>query len=244
MTDADAFHDGGFQVAEFPSDSKDALPVKQTILSALKRLRYGESAVFSIKLALEEAIANAIKHGNANDPGKKVTVRFRIDKDEAAFSVRDEGPGFLPEKVPDCTSPDRLPLPNGRGIMLMRAYMDEVCYQDRGREVYFMKRRLRAGGGSRKKKGPKDVRRTIHYSGHVQGVGFRYMAETIAGRFSVTGFVRNLSDGRVEMVVEGDELELDRFEREVESAMQNNICNCTCAESPATGEFECFCIGK
>jgi serine/threonine-protein kinase RsbW len=70
-----------------------------------------------------------------------VTVRYSVTEEKAVISVRDEGGGFLPEDVPDCTSPERLPLPNGRGIMLMRAYMDEVCFRDQGREVCFVKRR-------------------------------------------------------------------------------------------------------
>ena len=69
-----------------------------------------------------------------------------VAKDGAGGSVLpstppDEGGGFDPAKVPDCTSPERLPVPNGRGIMLIRAYMDEVTYRDSGRELVFVKRR-------------------------------------------------------------------------------------------------------
>ena len=55
--------------------------------------------------------------------------------------IRDEGNGFAPEEVPDPTAPERIPLPSGRGIMLMRTYMDEVSYRDNGREVRVVKRR-------------------------------------------------------------------------------------------------------
>ena len=94
---------------------------------------------FAIKLALEEALSNAVKHGNQGDSSKKVMIRWAITADRVVIIVRDEGPGFEPTQVPDPTSPDRLPVPNGRGIMLMRAYMDEVRYRDHGKEVYFAK---------------------------------------------------------------------------------------------------------
>ena len=101
----------------------------------------GEEAIFAIKLTLEEAVTNSIKHGNKCDPNKKVTVRYFVDERQVVVFVRDEGPGFNPEAVPDPTSPDRLSLPNGRGILLMRAYMDGVEYRENGREICFLKRK-------------------------------------------------------------------------------------------------------
>lgn len=86
------------------------------------------------------------------------------------------------------------------------------------------------------------VRRMIHYTGRVQGVGFRYTTETLASRFEVTGFVRNLPDGRVETVVEGVPSELDRFQRAVEEAMASNIRDTAAVDRPATGEFTHFTI--
>ena len=90
---------------------------------------------------MEEAFTNAIKHGNRCDASKTVTVRYAVNMEMVAIIVRDEGNGFIPDDVPDPTSPDRLPVPSGRGIMLLRAYMDKVEYRDHGRELYFMKRR-------------------------------------------------------------------------------------------------------
>lgn len=86
------------------------------------------------------------------------------------------------------------------------------------------------------------VRRTVHFSGCVQGVGFRYTAESIAARFSVTGFVRNLHDGRVELVAEGSETELDRFQDAVEQALRANIREVSVTNATATGEFTSFRI--
>jgi acylphosphatase len=87
---------------------------------------------------------------------------------------------------------------------------------------------------------PSRQRRTVHYSGHVQGVGFRFTAERIAGRFDVAGFVKNLPDGRVLVVVEGEPRELDRFLAAIQSQMSGNIRTVAVAPSEAKGEFAEF----
>ncbi len=89
---------------------------------------------------------------------------------------------------------------------------------------------------------PATIRRTVYFSGRVQGVGFRFTAEAIASRFSVTGFVRNLRDGRVELVAEGTEAELDRLQTAIEQDMQANIREANAADTAATGEFASFRI--
>ncbi len=66
-------------------------------------------------------------------------------------------------------------------------------------------------------------RRIVHFSGRVQGVGFRYTTDRVAANFRVAGFVRNLTDGRVELVAEGMPAELDRFLAAVAEAMSGNI---------------------
>ncbi len=86
------------------------------------------------------------------------------------------------------------------------------------------------------------VRRTVYFSGCVQGVGFRFTTESIAAGFSVTGFVRNLNDGRVELVAEGNESELDRFQDAVHQALQANIREESAANTTPTGEFTSFRI--
>ena len=89
---------------------------------------------------------------------------------------------------------------------------------------------------------PKFVRRRVLFSGRVQGVGFRYTAEAVATRFRVTGWVRNLRDGRVELVAEGLPDELDRFVQGVEQAMSGNIDDTAVSQTNATREFTGFSI--
>jgi serine/threonine-protein kinase RsbW len=242
MTAVDPDNESTFRELVVASDLREACAPKQAVLTELERCGYDEGAVFAMKLALEEALTNAVKHGNRSDPGKKVTVRYGVGPEKAVVIVRDEGPGFIPEGVPDCTCEERLSVPSGRGIMLIRAYMDEVSYRDQGREICFVKRRSSAktvccsGSGA--------IRRTIHFSGSVQGVGFRYTTRELASRFKVTGLVRNLSDGRVELVAEGSEVELDRFQCEVERAMKPHIRDTAESDSPATGQFKNFSIAQ
>lgn len=245
MAYIDADNETDFEVQVVKNDLRSIIPPKEVILSDLERHGYSECEIFAIKLALEEALTNAVKHGNANDPAKHVTVRFSVTPEKAIVIVRDEGEGFMPEEVPDCTCAERLPVPSGRGIMLMKAYMDKICYRDKGREVYFMKRRG-SGDSTSCLSEPAEgtVRRTMHFSGKVQGVGFRFNAESIASRFTVTGYVRNMPDGRVELVAEGDRSELDRFQKAIEQSMNGHIERVESDDSAPTCEFLSFRITK
>ena len=84
------------------------------------------------------------------------------------------------------------------------------------------------------------IRRTVHFSGRVQGVGFRYTTESVAAGFDVTGTVRNLPDGRVLLLAEGQAREIDRFIAAVRSAMAGHIQRVDVADSAPTGEFHTF----
>ena len=88
------------------------------------------------------------------------------------------------------------------------------------------------------------IRRTSHFSGHVQGVGFRYTVLDIAKGLDVTGFVRNLPDGRVELVVEGDEAEIARLIERIGEKMEGFIRNRTDLDAPPTGEFRDFAVRR
>ncbi len=83
-------------------------------------------------------------------------------------------------------------------------------------------------------------RREIYFSGRVQGVGFRFTTRAIAARYDVRGFVRNLADGRVQLVVEGLPHVIDRFVQAVENEMSRYLDGTQVATSKATGEFDRF----
>ncbi len=85
-------------------------------------------------------------------------------------------------------------------------------------------------------------RREVYFSGRVQGVGFRYTAERLAARYDVRGFVQNLRDGRVFLVVESRSEEIDRFLRAIHSAMDRYIADVQTMATEAREEFEGFTI--
>jgi acylphosphatase len=89
---------------------------------------------------------------------------------------------------------------------------------------------------------PQTERREVLFSGRVQGVGFRYTARGIAARFAVVGFVRNLSDGRVQLVVEGGTAELDRYIQALSDEMARCISHVETTGSAASGEFADFSV--
>lgn len=93
-----------------------------------------------VELALREALANAVLHGNRQDSKKSVQISCEIQfGGEVSIVVRDEGKGFDPTKVPDATTVDNLESDHGRGIYLMRAHMDEVHFGQGGTEVRMRK---------------------------------------------------------------------------------------------------------
>jgi serine/threonine-protein kinase RsbW len=143
MTAVDPENESTYAVRVVPSTFADTAGVKEDILNEVDGCGFCADTKFSIKLALEEALTNAIKHGNCGDASRHITLRYAVTPERVVVIVRDEGCGFHPDDVPDPTTPERLPIPSGRGIMLIRAYMDEVTYRDNGREIRFVKRRTR-----------------------------------------------------------------------------------------------------
>jgi len=115
--------------------------VESEVLERVRQMGYDETARFAVRLALEEAINNAIKHGNRGDPAKAVEIVCSVTPERAEITVRDQGEGFDPASVPDPTAEENLQKPCGRGIMLMRAYMDEVRYNAKGNAVTLLKRK-------------------------------------------------------------------------------------------------------
>jgi len=119
----------------------EAPPVQKQIVSELEKRDYPSEAIFAVRLAMDEALSNAIRHGNNSDPQKTVTVSYTCSDEKITISIEDQGPGFVPEKLPDPTAEENLERPHGRGVMLMNAYMTEVAYAHEGRQVILTKRR-------------------------------------------------------------------------------------------------------
>jgi serine/threonine-protein kinase RsbW len=87
---------------------------------------FDEDEVMQIAMAVREAAVNAVLHGNAYDPGKKVTLDFERTAGDLVITIRDQGAGLDPNKIPDPLAPENLLKTSGRGIFLIRSFMDEV----------------------------------------------------------------------------------------------------------------------
>jgi len=114
-------------------------PFLENLANDLCGAGYPKRDIFGIRLALEEAICNAINHGHADDPDQPVQVVYSINQQRILASVQDQGPGFDPAQVADPREGENLERPGGRGLLLMRSYMDRVEFNARGNCVTLTK---------------------------------------------------------------------------------------------------------
>jgi serine/threonine-protein kinase RsbW len=121
---------------DLPGDRSGAEAFFQGMGELLQRFGYPEASKFAVRLALEEAISNAFKHGHKNlPPSTPVHVDYEIGPRSLRVRIEDQGPGFDPAGVPDPTLDENIELPSGRGLMLMGAYMTSLRYLGRGNQV-------------------------------------------------------------------------------------------------------------
>ena len=123
-----------------PSDFYEGRAIQKRILEEVEKHHFHPDALFAIKLALEEWLINAIKHGNGFDKHKKVRIQCHVTDREAEIIIEDEGPGFDRSSVPDPTSDENLERLHGRGILLMEAYMHIIEWSNNGRRVRMVRR--------------------------------------------------------------------------------------------------------
>ena len=141
-------------------------PTVRTVRDLLARgRRLDETALMRVGIAFEEALLNAVYHGNLevssdlreHDPdeyydlarqrcgqrpyaGRTVRVELLLEPEQARFRITDEGPGFDPASLPDPTDPENIARASGRGLLLIRTFMDEVAHSDRGNQITMVKR--------------------------------------------------------------------------------------------------------
>jgi serine/threonine-protein kinase RsbW len=124
---------------EFHSNFDTGCDVQTQILKEVERHGFNPNSLFATRLALEEAMVNAIKHGNKLDPTKKVFVEARVTRDRVEIEIEDQGPGFSRKSVPDPTAEENLCKCSGRGILLIEAYMNSVSWSRGGRRVHMVR---------------------------------------------------------------------------------------------------------
>jgi serine/threonine-protein kinase RsbW len=125
-TSPDGWHQEALHAIREIKPLCDRVAVQMTVAG------YCSRDIFAVRLTLEEAIVNAIKHGHLADARKTVHVQYRVNSEQVLANVEDEGSGFDPHQIPDPLSPENIDRSTGRGLMLMRHYMTWVKYNDRG----------------------------------------------------------------------------------------------------------------
>ena len=130
------------ETARIANDPVAIQRVRDRLVTLLQHQGFSDSETFAVRLAFEEAISNAFRHGHCSLPTPQpVEVSLRATEREVWIAVQDAGPGFDPRSIPDPTAEQNLEKPSGRGLMLMRAYMTEVRYVGRGNRVEMTYRR-------------------------------------------------------------------------------------------------------
>lgn len=127
------------RATSFPSVSGAGEPFVDAVLTELEDRAWSPKDLFAVRLALEEAIANAVEHGNRRNPEKKVDVSAEIALDRVLLSVRDEGAGFDDSTLANPLLAENLEIPTGRGLLLIRSFMTNVWRGSNGAEIFMEK---------------------------------------------------------------------------------------------------------
>ena len=109
------------------------------LLSEAASCGFDEDDLFAIHLAVEEAFLNAVKHGNRLDDQKKITVEYVVTPEKFEISITDQGNGFDPDALPDPRCDENLYKSCGRGVFIIRSYMDTVEYNRTGNSIHMVK---------------------------------------------------------------------------------------------------------
>ena len=134
----------------FSSQITAISPFVEQLMAFIGDFRKADGSELEIETAVREAISNAVIHGNHEDPCKRVQVMCQCNSDgEVRITVRDKGPGFKSDAVPDPTSPENRLSTHGRGIYLMRMLMDEVSFV-KGGSVVRMRKKSKADGATQR----------------------------------------------------------------------------------------------
>jgi len=122
-----------------PSEVSAISPFVDKLMLLLRNCGCVPEGVSDVEIALREALANAIIHGNHEDRRKHVHVTCRCEPGEVSIAVKDEGKGFDTNNVPDPTAPENIRSVHGRGIHVIKTLMDEVRFEDGGAVIHMRK---------------------------------------------------------------------------------------------------------
>lgn len=122
-----------------PSDIKKVKQASQKIQACLDSRNLVQASIFDVQLAVEEAIVNAIRHGNKSQLKKTVHIDCEINDEAIVIAVEDEGQGFDVSNLPDPTAGENLLKPGGRGLLIIRNKMDKVEFNSKGNKIIMTK---------------------------------------------------------------------------------------------------------
>jgi serine/threonine-protein kinase RsbW len=125
---------------ELPGSRETMDFVQSSILSSMEKFGYCEDDLFAVRIAVEEAIANAVLHGHRGNQSQLIDMSWTISQFEVEIIVLDGGRGYDQTAVPDPTLDENLTLPSGRGLAMIHAFMTEVEITESGKKIR-MKRR-------------------------------------------------------------------------------------------------------
>lgn len=123
------------QKIRITSKAENIILVERMIEDVCDLFNINQDYYGNILVALTEAVNNAIYHGNQANESKTIDISFKTTPDYVSFVVKDEGPGFGYDNLPDPTNPENIEKPNGRGVFLMRNLADKVSFEDNGSKV-------------------------------------------------------------------------------------------------------------
>ncbi len=122
-----------------PSDMAVGSGLVAELLDAMTERDWPPADLFRTQLAYEEAIVNAIRHGNRCDPEKKVVIEMLCDDERVQIQITDEGKGFDPKDIPDPRQEELLEVPGGRGCLLIHEIMSQVAHNETGNQITMVK---------------------------------------------------------------------------------------------------------
>lgn len=124
---------------EIPSDTSVGSALVNELMDAMMARDWPAADLFRTQLAYEEAIVNAIRHGNKCDANKTVLIEMECSDERVTIQITDQGKGFNPSDVPDPRQDDLLEVPGGRGVLLISEIMSEVTYNETGNQIRMVK---------------------------------------------------------------------------------------------------------
>ncbi len=124
-----------------PSEPDCSAKVIHELLDQLEKNGWSNKDTFGIHMAMEEAMMNAIRHGNHCAPDKEVEILIELSKDRFYAKITDQGCGFNPEELPDPTDDENLEKTSGRGVMLIKSFVDDAAYNEKGNSLELTKMR-------------------------------------------------------------------------------------------------------